>query len=124
MIRKMGWSVAYIASVFTDDKIIFISTHQIRDLDNLIDRVIIVDSGELLLNASIEDIAHKLCFKTVTEIPATGKVLYAEDSLKGRTIVIENTQNEDSKINLEHLFNAVTENPIIAKSIFNINTTV
>ena len=34
-----------IASVFTDDKIIFISTHQIRDLDNLIDRVIIVDKA-------------------------------------------------------------------------------
>ena len=107
-----------IASVFTDDKIIFISTHQIRDLDNLIDRVIIIDNGDLLLNASINEIAHKLSFKTVSELPATGKVLYAEDSLKGQSIVIENTENEESKINLEHLFNAVTENPAMAKSIF------
>ena len=107
-----------IASIFTDDKIIFISTHQIRDLDNLIDRVIIVDNGELLLNASIHDIGIKLCFKSVTEIPLTGKVLYAEDSLKGHAVVIENTDQEDSKINLEHLFNAITENPIMAKSIF------
>ncbi len=107
-----------IASVFTDDKIIFISTHQIRDLDNLIDRVIIVDNGELLLNASINKIAEKLCFKIVAELPQTGKILYAEDALKGQSIVIENTTNEDSKINLEHLFNAVTENPAITKSIF------
>ena len=107
-----------IASVFTDDKIIFISTHQIRDLDNLIDRVIIIDNGDLLLNASINEIAHKLSFKTVSELPATGKVLYAEDSLKGQSIVIENIENEDSKINLEHLFNAVIENPAMAKSIF------
>ena len=107
-----------IASVFTDDKIIFISTHQIRDLDNLIVRVIIIDNGDLLLNASINEIAHKLSFKTVSELPATGKVLYAEDSLKGQSIVIENIENEDSKINLEHLFNAVIENPAMAKSIF------
>ncbi len=107
-----------ISGVFTEDKIIFISTHQIRDLDNLIDRVIIIDNGELLLNASIDQIADKLCFKTVSEIPSTGKVLYIEDSLKGQSIVIENIQHEDSKINLEHLFNAVTENPVMAKSIF------
>ena len=107
-----------IASVFTDDKIIFISTHQIRDLDNLIDRVIIVDNGELLLNASIHEIADKLSFKTVTELPEAVNILYAEDSLKGHSIVIENAENEDSKINLEHLFNAITENPTMAKSIF------
>ena len=108
-----------IASIFTNDKIIFISTHQIRDLDNLIDRVIIIDNGELLLNASMPEIADKLCFKSVTEIPSTGKVLYAEDSLKGHAVVMENTAHEDSKINLEHLFNAITENPAVAKSIFN-----
>jgi len=109
-----------IASVFTGDKIIFISTHQVRDLDNLIDRVIIVDNGELLLNASLQEIGNKLSFKTVSELPATGKILYAEDSLKGQAIVEENTTNEDSKINLEHLFNAITENPAMSKTIFGI----
>lgn len=108
-----------IASIFTDDKIIFISTHQIRDLDNLIDRVIIVDNGELLLNASIQQISQKLCFKTVNELPTAGTILYREDALKGQTIVVENIENEDSKINLEHLFNAVTENPAMTRSIFN-----
>ncbi|MEO7120701.1 MAG: ABC transporter ATP-binding protein [Ginsengibacter sp.] len=107
-----------IASIFTDDKIIFISTHQIRDLDNLIDRVIIVDNGELLLNESIKEISDKLCFKSVSELPETGKVLYAEDSLKGYAVAMENTEHEDSKVNLEHLFNAITENPVMAKTIF------
>jgi len=97
---------------------IFISTHQIRDLDNLIDRVIIVDNGELLLHASVADIGNKLCFKTVTEVPDMSKVLYSEASLKGLSVVVENTESEDSKINLEHLFNAVTEKPAMAKAIF------
>lgn len=108
-----------IASIFTEDKIIFISTHQIRDLDNLIDRVIIVDNGELLLDASVGEIANKLSFKTVNDLPGEGNILYAEDSLKGKSIVIENILAEDSKVNLEHLFNAITENPVMAKQIFN-----
>lgn len=107
-----------IASIFTDDKIICISTHQIRDLDNLIDRVIIVDNGELLLNASVSDISEKLCFKTVSELSSPDEILYSEDSLKGFSIVTKNTNAEDSKVNLEHLFNAITEKPILAKAIF------
>jgi ABC-2 type transport system ATP-binding protein len=107
-----------IASVFTDDKIIFISTHQIRDLDNLIDRVIIVDEGELLLNASVGDIAEKLCFKNVNELNEQETILYSEESLKGFSIVAKNENGEDTKVNLEHLFNAVTYNPTKAKTIF------
>jgi ABC-2 type transport system ATP-binding protein len=108
-----------ISSVFNPDRMIFISTHQIRDLDNLIDRVIIVDAGKLLLNASISEISKKLCFKTVTELPQERRVLYAEESLKGFSIVGENIQGEDSKVNLEHLFNAVTEQSEMAEEIFN-----
>ena len=107
-----------IASVFTDDKIIFISTHQIRDLDNLIDRVIIVDEGELLLNASIGDIAEKLCFKIVNELNEQESILYSEESLKGFLIVAKNENAEDTKVNLEHLFNAITYHPARAKAIF------
>ena len=110
-----------ISSVLTEDKIIFISTHQIRDLDNLIDRIIIVDNGELLLHASTAEIADKLCFKSVNEMPADTAILYAEPSLKGYSVVVENKDREDSKVNLEYLFNGVTGNPAIAKSIFNVN---
>jgi ABC-2 type transport system ATP-binding protein len=108
-----------ISSVFTDDKMIFISTHQIRDLDNLIDNVIIVDNGELLLQASIEEIGNKLTFKIVDDLPNENEVLYAESSLKGYSVVVENKTAEESKVNLEYLFNAVTKNPAKAKSIFN-----
>jgi ABC-2 type transport system ATP-binding protein len=107
-----------ISSIFNEDRMIFISTHQIRDLDNLIDRVIIVDNGELLLHASITEISEKLCFKTVNELQDTDKILYSEESLKGFTVVSVNNKYEDSKVNLEHLFNAITENPLKAKAIF------
>lgn len=110
-----------IASVMLDDKIILISTHQIRDLENLIDKVIIVDNGELLLHASVADISDKLSFKTAGESADTSKALYAEETFKGVSIVQQNTAGEDTKVNLEHLFNAVTENPEMIKSIFSNN---
>ncbi|MDB5285504.1 MAG: transporter ATP-binding protein [Mucilaginibacter sp.] len=110
-----------IASVMNDDRIIFISTHQIRDLENMIDKVLIVDNGNLLLHSSITDIAERLCFKTVSEIPAGVKVLYSEKMLRGISVIIENLNGEDSALNLEHLFNGVTENPAMAKQLFSSN---
>ncbi|MFA6088098.1 ATP-binding cassette domain-containing protein [Mucilaginibacter sp.] len=110
-----------IASVMNEDRIIFISTHQIRDLENMIDKVMIVDDGNLLLHSSITDIAEKLCFKTVSEIPAGVKVLYSEKMLRGISVIMENLHNEDSALNLEHLFNGVTENPAMAKQLFPLN---
>ncbi len=110
-----------IASVMNEDRIIFISTHQIRDLENMIDQVIIVDNGKLLLHSSIDNIAEKVCFKTVSEIPAGVKVLYSEKMLRGTAVIIENINGEDSALNLEHFFNGVTENPAMAKQLFPTN---
>jgi len=108
-----------IASVMNDERTILVSTHQIRDLDNLIDHVIIVDNRELLLNASLQEIEEKFCFKILdNEMPGI-VILYEEDTLKGKAVVVENINNEDSKINLEHLFNAVTENSAAVKAILN-----
>jgi ABC-2 type transport system ATP-binding protein len=108
-----------IAAEMNDSRMIFISTHQIRDLDNLIDQVVIVDNGELLLNETVATIAEKLLFTTVDGIAETDNVLYAEESLKGISIVTENKKAAETKVNLEHLFNAVTESPLMIKQIFN-----
>ena len=106
------------ASVLTDDRLFVISTHQVRDLDNLIDDVVIIDDGDILLKASIADISDKLVFKTVQNIGELDTVLYAETTLNGKEIVKPNTKFEDSKVNLEHLFNAVIAHPAIVKTLF------
>jgi ABC-2 type transport system ATP-binding protein len=108
-----------IASIMTDERIIIISTHQTRDLENLIDQVIIIDNGHLLLNEPIDAITEKLIFETVTELPSHTRILYSEQHLKGHSLVRENATGEDTRINLENLFNGVTANPQIAKEIFN-----
>ncbi|HTE12448.1 MAG TPA: ABC transporter ATP-binding protein [Chitinophagaceae bacterium] len=109
-----------ISSVFTKDRMLLISTHQVRDLDNLIDQVIIIDNGHLLLHTSLADVTEKLCFTTVYDLPeeGAGDVLYSEESLKGISVVMRNTEKQDTKVNLEHLFNAVTAQPAMTKEIF------
>jgi ABC-2 type transport system ATP-binding protein len=107
-----------VASVFTPDKMIFISTHQIRDLDNLIDNVIIVDNGDLLLQASLAEIEQKLCFKMVDTLPDEDELIYSESSIKGYQVVTPNPRQEATKVNLELLFSAATGNPVKTKSIF------
>ncbi|RAJ78982.1 ABC-2 type transport system ATP-binding protein [Chitinophaga dinghuensis] len=107
-----------ISSSMHEDRLIFISTHQTRDLENLIDQVIIVDNGELLLNAPVDIIGQKLSFKIVEESYAAQAVLYEEENMYGRAVVTANIAGGESRINLEQLFNAATENPEMVKAIF------
>jgi ABC-2 type transport system ATP-binding protein len=100
-----------IASAMNDSRLLIISTHQIRDLDNLIDHVIIVDDGKLLINEPLEEVSKQLSFKTVSDVPDYMSVYYSEESFRGISIVVRNQLGERTKVNLEHLFNAVTENP-------------
>jgi ABC-2 type transport system ATP-binding protein len=105
------------ASVLTDDRCIIISTHQVRDLDNLIDTVIMLDESSVALKASVEEITNKLCFKRVKELDET--VIYSEPSLSGFNAVVQNYHQEDSKLDIELLFNAVLAEKNKLKPIFN-----
>ena len=105
------------ASALTEDRCIIISTHQVRDLDNLIDTVIMLDENSVALKASVEEITDKLVFKRVKEID--DKVIYAEPSLAGFNAVMPNFHQEDSKLDLELLFNAVLAEKNKLKPIFN-----
>ncbi len=105
------------ASALTEDRCIIISTHQVRDLDNLIDTVIMLDENKIALKASVDEIASKLCFKRMKEVDET--VIYAEPSLAGYHAVVANYHQEDSKLDMELLFNAVLAEKNKLKPIFN-----
>jgi ABC-2 type transport system ATP-binding protein len=108
-----------ISSAMNEQRIVLISTHQTRDLENLIDQVIIVDDGELLLNASVESITRKLALRIVNEEETDLPVIYEEEALQGRAVITRNFTGIETRISLEQLFNATAENPAMVKSIFN-----
>ena len=100
----------------TDDSTIVISTHQVRDLENIIDPIIILDRQDVLLNASVEEITSKLYFDYGTQLHPES--LYSEQLPGGFIQVYPNSTGEDSKINVEVLFNAVHKNKELIKGMF------
>ena len=98
-----------VASAITDDKAFVISTHQVRDLQNVIDAVLVLDKGEILLNADINTICDLLTFKVLTndeyeELSQQGKVLYCDDNIMGKVAVCTHIDDADDKFDMELLF--------------------
>ncbi len=99
-----------------EESVIVISTHQVRDLENIIDPIIILDRQDVLLNASIEEITEKLYFDYGTEIHPGS--YYMEQTAGGAIQVYRNTTGEESKVNIEALFNAVHAHKDEIKNLF------
>ena len=100
----------------SDDSTIVISTHQVRDLENIIDPIIILDRQDVLLNASVEEITSKLYFDYGTQLHPES--LYSEQLPGGFIQVYPNVEKLDSKVNIEALFNAVHKNKELVKGLF------
>ena len=100
----------------TDDSIVVISTHQVRDLENIIDPIVILDKCDVLLNADMQTISEKLFFDYGTTLRQES--LYSEQLPGGFIQVVPNEDGEDSKVNVEALFNAVHNNKEQLKNIF------
>ena len=107
-----------VASALSDDRCLLISTHQVHDLDSLIDNIIIMDGHEIVFNQSIENIALKLVFKVSDRKEQDESVLYSEDTLRGLYQVCENKLNLESKVDIELLFNAIFANKKRIKELF------
>jgi ABC-2 type transport system ATP-binding protein len=100
-----------------EDSVILISTHQVRDLENIIDPIIILDRQNVLLNASVAEISEKLYFDYTNG--RNPDALYCEMIPGGNIQVYLNQTGEDSKVNLEALFNTVHQHKELIKGIFN-----
>ena len=107
-----------IASGMSDDKAVIISTHQVRDIDSLLDHVLIMDGSKLLLNESVSAICEKLYFAEQGMNEPTDGSLYVQPSVQGNSVILPNEYNEDSKMNLEVLFNAMLAEREKMQSVF------
>ncbi|MCR5351200.1 MAG: ATP-binding cassette domain-containing protein [Bacteroidales bacterium] len=99
-----------------EDATIVISTHQVRDLENIIDPIIILDRQDVLLNASIEKISERLFFDYGNILHPDA--LYSEQLPGGFIQVLQNPEKADSKVNIEALFNTVHKHKELVKKLF------
>ena len=98
----------FISSGMNDEKIILISTHQVKDVDKLIDHVIILEDSKILLDESMEEITRKYLFLETDNKDIINNALYSIPSLQGDYVILPNENGEESQINLELLFGAIT----------------
>lgn len=96
-----------IASGMTDEKAVIISTHQVRDIDSLLDHVVIIDGTRVLLNEPVKTICEKLYFAEQGMNEPTDTALYVQPSVQGNSVIFPNAHNEETNLNLEVLFNAM-----------------
>lgn len=101
-----------LTSAVSDEKTFIISTHQVREIEHLIDPIIILDNGKIIFNRKISDISRHLMFTTQPNLPENQEILYSEKTFNGYRVLTTNKSGVEyeSEIDIEMLFNAVLTN--------------
>lgn len=105
-----------VASLIDDNQTVIISTHQVRDMESLIDTVLILDQRQTLLNKTLNEIGEKLYFGPL--LPEE-KALYSEPTPQGTIGVTTREDKEETAVSLELLFNAAITYPKEIQRIMN-----
>ena len=110
---------AAITAAMTDDKTIIISTHQVYDVENILDHVVIADNNRILLNRPMIDIQTKLRFG-YTQDPELAKRALFSIPMPGGFNVVEFLDDPDreTEVNLETLFELTNSNPDLINQLF------
>lgn len=102
-----------VSRYMSDERTLVISTHQVRDVDMLIDHVAVIDGTSLLLDRSVADICAALRFEERPVGALVDDALYVQPSLTGNSVICRNDDGADTVLNLELLFNALQANPAL-----------
>lgn len=97
-----------IAGAMDESRTLVISTHQVHDVETLLDAVVIIDNGRVLFNHSMSEIADTYSFNYLKSQQQAADVLYSEPTLQGNATVSFRKDGPETAVNLELLFNAVT----------------
>ena len=96
-----------LAGSLEENQLVIISTHQVKDVENLIDKIIILDNGKVIFQHTMEEIAHKVSFVNGTSHDLDGAI-YGEAVPGGYRLMIPQS-SEETEIDIEVLFNAITK---------------
>jgi ABC-2 type transport system ATP-binding protein len=98
-----------VAQYMTEDRTLIISTHQVHDVESLLDHIMILSQQKLLLDASVSEITEKYTFEYRTP-DQMDDAIYAEPSLQGNAVIAPRQEGcPETQVNLGLLFNAVNE---------------
>lgn len=113
----------FIAQSMTDDRIFVISTHQVRDVSQILDHVLIMNNSKVLLDSTVANIQNKLKFADTINRELIDNAIYAIKGVGGASVILPNDNDEDSELNLELLFDFAINEPEKLKQALSINNT-
>lgn len=100
-----------LATAAGPERVIVVSTHQVRDLESLIDPVVIVDKGRVTFTLSAEDLAGRLRSGRLQSLEGS-PVVYAErDAIGWAALMAAEPGDEGASPDLELVFNAAVAEP-------------
>lgn len=100
----------HLAKSITEDKTFLIATHLVKDIENLIDHLLILREGSLVLDKSVAAIQHE--YRFVQSPRALEQALYQEHAFPIYRSIMLNETDDESQIDIELLFNAIQQNKI------------
>ena len=96
-----------VAGSLSEDQLVFISTHQVKDIENLIDTITVIDKGKIRLHQSLWDITNKYAFITTSQFNDE-EALYHEVAPGGFKIM-KPANGAVTNVDIELLFNAIIQ---------------
>lgn len=96
-----------VSRCMNEERTIVISTHQVHDIEQMLDHIVILSSNGVLLDKSTEEISRLYVFEQRSPNDMAD-VIYAEPSLQGNSVMAPRGTKPETQINLELLFNSVT----------------
>ncbi|NMH89718.1 ABC transporter ATP-binding protein [Flavivirga algicola] len=90
-----------------DDQLVIISTHQVKDVETLIDKIIVVENGSIVFNEDVYRITEKLQFKILNHLDDISGIIYSEKSPMGYKVILPVNNDEETEMDIELMFNAI-----------------
>lgn len=108
-----------VARHMADDRTLIVSTHQVHDVESLLDHIVIIEQSHVMLDCSVGDITEAYAFRTIPEVQA-GEAVYTELSAGGLSAIMpRKAGEEETQINLELLFDAAVSGKLPATFLSN-----
>jgi len=107
-----------IVSASSDTRTIIISTHQVRDLDRVLDHVMIIDNNGVVLNTALSSLQKRFRFLFTTDPAEINDAMWSQPAVGGYNVIRARIEGqEETDVNLESLFEFSFANPQIAAAL-------
>jgi ABC-2 type transport system ATP-binding protein len=96
-----------LVSSVTDEQLVIISTHQVKDIETILDTVVIMDQGKIIFKKSMEEITRQWQFQHVASLAGIEEIAFSEKYPGGYKVMVSASGEEETEVDLELLFKAI-----------------